>query len=116
MKTLSIKLSIGTVLAVTAIGLTACSQANAQQDTASSVSVQTQSEQATASFSIEKMTCATCPISVKKAMKRVDGVKSVSVDFETKVATVVYDPSKASTEQIAAASTDVGYPATEVTA
>ena len=72
--------------------------------------------QATAKFSIENMTCATCPISVRKAMKRVDGVKSVEVDFETKIATVVYDPAVTTAADIAAASTGVGYPATELEA
>jgi len=72
--------------------------------------------EATAQFSIENMTCATCPISVRKAMKRVDGVKSVEVDFETKIATVVYDPAVTTPADIAAASTGVGYPATEIEA
>ena len=68
--------------------------------------------QASASFSVENMTCATCPISVKKAMMRVEGVTSVDIDYETKTATVVYDPALTTPEAIAAASTDVGYPAT----
>ena len=67
-------------------------------------------------FSVDNMTCATCPISVSKAMKRVDGVKSVDIDYETKVATVVYDPAVTTPADIAAASTNVGYPATEFAA
>lgn len=66
----------------------------------------------TATFSIAQMTCATCPISVKKAMKRVDGVKTVKVDFETKIATVTFDAAMTNADAIAAASTNVGYPAT----
>ena len=62
-------------------------------------------------FSIEHMTCAMCPITVRVAMKKVDGVKSVKVDFEAKTASVTYDPSKASASDIAAASTKAGYPA-----
>jgi mercuric ion binding protein len=68
----------------------------------------------TASFSVEKMTCATCPIAVRKAMERVDGVKSVVVDLDAKNATVVFDSSKATVGDIAAASTNVGFPATVV--
>jgi periplasmic mercuric ion binding protein len=67
-------------------------------------------------FAIEKMTCATCPITVKTAMKKVDGVSSVDVDFEAKTATVVYDPAVATAEQIANASTNAGYPASTVDA
>ncbi len=72
--------------------------------------------EATAQFSIENMTCATCPISVRKAMKRVDGVKSVEIDYEAKTATVVYDSAVTTPTDIAAASTNVGYPATELEA
>ncbi len=62
-------------------------------------------------FKVEKMSCATCPITVKKAMQRVDGVKSVKVDLDSKTAVAVYDPSVTTAEKIAAASTDVGFPA-----
>jgi mercuric ion binding protein len=61
------------------------------------------------------MTCATCPISVRKAMLRVDGVKSVDVDFDAKTAVVVYDPAVTAPAEIAAASTAVGYPAAQKT-
>ena len=64
------------------------------------------------SFTIKNMTCATCPISVKKAMQRVDGVQHVEVDFETKTAVVVFDPRQTTVTAIADASTNVGYPAT----
>ncbi len=63
------------------------------------------------SFAIDNMTCAMCPITVRKAMQKVDGVQSVKVDFEAKTAHVVYDPAKASAADIAAASTRAGYPA-----
>ena len=65
-----------------------------------------------ATFSVEKMTCATCPITVRKSMQRVDGVKEVTVDFDSKTATVIYDVSLTDTKQIAASSDDVGFPAT----
>ncbi|MCB1747187.1 MAG: heavy-metal-associated domain-containing protein [Gammaproteobacteria bacterium] len=62
-------------------------------------------------FAVEKMTCAACPITVRKAMERVEGVKSVAVDFDAKTATVVFDPAVATPDQIGAASTNAGYPA-----
>lgn len=63
-------------------------------------------------FRVEQMTCATCPIAVKAAMGAVKGVTSVEVDFNAKTATVTFDPAVATTAQIAAASTNAGYPAT----
>ena len=65
----------------------------------------------TQTFAIENIYCALCPVTVRKAMEGVAGVKSVKVDFEAKTATVAYDPSTATVAAIAAASTNVGYPA-----
>jgi mercuric ion binding protein len=72
---------------------------------------QVSSSQKTAIFSIEKMTCKMCPITIRKAMENVEGVVKATVDFETKKATVVYDPQAVNTEAIALASTNSGYPA-----
>ncbi|MBL8537046.1 MAG: heavy-metal-associated domain-containing protein [Hyphomonadaceae bacterium] len=80
----------------------------------SAAQAQAQSAQAqlrTASFIVDNMTCATCPITVRTAMSRVDGVRSVEVDFATKRATVSYDPARATPDAIAQASTNAGYPA-----
>tara|TARA_R110000782_G_scaffold54484_2_gene115168 strand:+ start:172 stop:474 length:303 start_codon:yes stop_codon:yes gene_type:complete len=68
----------------------------------------------TVTFTIEKMTCAACPITVRKAMESVDGVKSVSMDFKAKTATVIFDSSVTSVQKIGAASTNAGYPASPV--
>ena len=106
---------LASAIGAAAIGgpaLAAASQATNEE----TVVATAEATQATAQFSIDKMTCATCPISVKKAMKRVDGVKSVEVDFETKIATVNYDPAITTPTEIAAASTNVGYLATEIEA
>ena len=68
-------------------------------------------EQRTITFSVEKMTCALCPITVRMAMQRVKGVKSVQVDLDSKTARVVFDSSVTTPEQIAEASANAGYPA-----
>ncbi|MEM8500806.1 MAG: heavy metal-associated domain-containing protein [Pseudomonadota bacterium] len=62
-------------------------------------------------FAVENMTCAACPITVRKAMSRVDGVQSVEVNFEAKTVTATYDPALTDTTSIAEASTAVGFPA-----
>ena len=76
---------------------------------------QTQAEAApalqTRTFTIENMTCPTCPITVKLAMSGLDGVTSVAVDLDAKTATVVFDPALVSANQIAEASANAGYPA-----
>lgn len=73
------------------------------------------SETRSVTFAIEKMTCAACPITVQKAIRKVKGVVSVDLNFEAKTATVVFDPSVTSVDAIAAASTNAGYPAHETT-
>jgi len=69
-------------------------------------------DEQTVSMSIEKMTCALCPITVRKAMQRVDGVEEVEVDFDSKKAVVTFDDKKTTADAVAKASTDAGYPAT----
>ena len=66
------------------------------------------------SLSVERMSCALCPLTVRKAMERVDGVQHIEVDYETKTATVTFDDTKTTATDVAQASTDVGYPATPV--
>ncbi len=75
-----------------------------------SVAQAAESEQ-TATFDVPGMTCALCPVTVRKAMEGVEGVREVEVDFEARTATVVFDPSVTTIEAIAAASANAGYPA-----
>ncbi len=72
------------------------------------------SAEQTVSMNIERMSCALCPVTVRKAVERVDGVQHVDVDYDAKTATVTFDDSNTTTAEIAQASTDVGYPATPV--
>ncbi|MEW5881375.1 MAG: mercury resistance system periplasmic binding protein MerP [Pseudomonadota bacterium] len=67
----------------------------------------------TATLAVDNMTCAACPITVKKAMSRVDGVTKVEVSYEKREAVVRFDDAKTSLQAIAKASADAGYPARE---
>ena len=67
--------------------------------------------QETVVLRIDNMTCASCPITVRRAIRGVDGVITADVDFEARTATVVFDPAKTDIAAIAAASTNAGYPA-----
>lgn len=62
-------------------------------------------------FKVEKMTCAACPLTVKKAMSAVEGVQSIVVNFKAKTVTAVFDPTLVDANAIAQASTAVGFPA-----
>lgn len=69
-------------------------------------------DETTVTFTVEKMTCATCPLTVHIAMKRVDGVIDARVDLDSKTATVTFDDSETNVKEIAEASTNAGFPAT----
>jgi len=64
----------------------------------------------TVTLAVENMTCGTCPIVVKKALERVPGVGSTSVDFDKKTATVTFDPDKATSARLTQATTEAGFP------
>jgi periplasmic mercuric ion binding protein len=66
----------------------------------------------TVTLNVQNMTCATCRITVEKALKRVPGVASAQVDFEKKTATVEFDPDKVIPATLTKATTDAGFPAT----
>lgn len=63
-------------------------------------------------LSVPGMTCAACPITVKKALTKVEGVEKVSVSFEKKEAVVTYDDAKTNVEALTNATKDAGYPST----
>lgn len=65
----------------------------------------------TVTLAVENMSCVTCPITVKAALKRVPGVRNANVDFKTKLAVVSFDDTKTNAKALAKASTDVGFPA-----
>lgn len=64
----------------------------------------------TVTLSVSGMTCAACPITVKKALSKVDGVEKTEVSYENKEAVVTYDDAKTSVEALAKATADAGYP------
>jgi periplasmic mercuric ion binding protein len=63
-------------------------------------------------LNVQNMTCAACPITVKKALKQVAGVSDVKIDFDRKTATVQLDTDKASIASLTKATADAGFPST----
>lgn len=61
---------------------------------------------------VQNMTCALCPITVKKSLQEVPGVTQATVDFDKKAATVAFDADKTSATALVKATTDAGYPST----
>lgn len=61
-------------------------------------------------LNVSKMTCAACPITVKKALENVPGVSKVEVSLEKKQAQVTFDDAKTNTDALLKATKDAGYP------
>ena len=66
----------------------------------------------TAVLDVQNMSCAVCPITVKKSLQKVPGVSDANVDFDKKTVTVKFDPDKATTAVLVKATTDAGFPST----
>jgi periplasmic mercuric ion binding protein len=65
-----------------------------------------------ATLAVSNMDCATCPITVRKALEKVPGVEAAKVDFKTKLAVVAFDPAKTKPEALMKATADAGFPST----
>jgi len=65
-------------------------------------------------LSIPGMDCAACPITVKKALTRVEGVSKAEVSFEKRQAVVWFDDAKTSAAALTRATTNAGYPSSVV--
>jgi periplasmic mercuric ion binding protein len=64
----------------------------------------------TVTLVVSNMTCATCPITVKKALTKVEGVGKAHVDLDRKEAVVTFDDTKTNVAALIKATTDAGYP------
>lgn len=64
----------------------------------------------TVKLSVPGMTCAACPITVKKALSRVEGVSKAEVSYEKLEAVVTFDDAKTSIQALTRATADAGYP------
>lgn len=66
----------------------------------------------TLTLSVPGMTCAACPITVKKALAKVDGVREAEVSYEKREAVVTFDDAKTNADALTKATANAGYPST----
>ena len=64
----------------------------------------------TVTLSVPGMTCAACPITVKKALTKVDGVQKAEVSYEKREAVVTFDDAKTNADALTKATANAGYP------
>jgi mercuric ion binding protein len=68
--------------------------------------------QQTVTLAVPGMSCAACPITVRKALTRVDGVTRAEVDYDKRQAVVSFDDATTDVEKLTRATADAGYPST----
>ena len=64
----------------------------------------------TVTLDVPGMTCPTCPITIKKALNKVQGVSKVDVSYEKKQAVVTFDDTETDTKALVKTTTNAGYP------
>jgi len=68
----------------------------------------------TVTLSVPGMTCAACPITVKRALTKVDGVTKTEVSFEKREAVVTFDDTKTNVQTLTEATKNAGYASAQV--
>lgn len=64
----------------------------------------------TATLSIEGMTCAACPLTVKAVLRKVEGVTEIDIHYKRREAVVTFDDAATSTNALTEATANAGYP------
>jgi mercuric transport protein periplasmic component len=65
----------------------------------------------TVTLSVPDMSCASCPVTVKKALSRVPGVTKTEVNLDRREARVTFDDARTNVQALTKATEDAGYPA-----
>ncbi len=63
-------------------------------------------------LSVPGMSCSACPITVKLALGKLEGVSQVAVSYPDREALVTFDDALTSIEALTEATSDAGYPST----
>lgn len=66
----------------------------------------------TITLSVPDMDCAVCPITVKAALVKVNGVVKAEASLEKREAVVTFDDAKTKVEALTQATANAGYPST----
>jgi len=68
----------------------------------------------TVTLKVRDMTCALCPLTVRKALESVEGVTRARVSYRDETAVVTFDDGKADLAALTAATANAGYPSVPV--
>lgn len=99
-------LGLGTLVALGAAIFPALPTANRRVDASASAV-----GDASISVSVPSMDCPACATGLEASLRRVPGVKQVTVNFDSKLAALAYDPAVVSRDQLLAVIDASGFPA-----
>jgi copper chaperone CopZ len=102
------KVFILVIVSMLSVSLAACGSGGSASSPVTEETAAVAEELETANFKVIGMTCASCPFIVESAISELDGISEVDVKFPDQ-ATVTFDSSKVSLEQIKQSVNDVGY-------
>ena len=100
------------ILALVTLTLAGC---NRDSDTTARAANVDLSKMQTVSLSVPGMTCNLCPVTIRKALKKVPGVVTATAEFKAKTATITFDPTKTNVQVLMKATADAGYPSKVLT-
>ncbi len=60
-------------------------------------------------LSVPGMTCSACPITVRKALERVAGVRAIRIDTDARTVEVSFDDARTRVEDLTRATAEAGY-------
>jgi mercuric ion binding protein len=66
----------------------------------------------TVTLSVPGMTCSACPLTVKKALSKIEGVTKAEVSYQKKQAVVSFDDAQTDVQALTKATADAGFPST----
>ena len=75
-------------------------------------SISTSAELKSVTLAVPGMDCPVCPVTVRKALERVEGVHEIIVEYETRTVVVAYDDTRVVLPALTQATTDAGFPST----
>lgn len=65
----------------------------------------------TVTLEVDNMTCASCPLIVRQALKAVPGVSRADVSYRARTAVVTFDDARTTVEALMGATERAGFPA-----
>ena len=63
----------------------------------------------TVTLLVPEMSCAACPITVKKALSKLNGVSKIDINIAQREAIVTFDNAKTNTQALTKTTQDAGY-------